>query len=364
MAVRFWAIIVLAAFVSASAAACARGARALGPVPPGPSETHSQSGQLSTAREAGSPDERLQASDKAEVEAALELKSSGGDSIWPGYAAARTPIVLFGPRYEFFMGPGRPPSGWAIVAGDDFGGRPYFRREAKDAQAFAVKVGKEWTGCAPTLALMNGKSPLKLGADIHVVMILHETFHAFQADKAPGRFRAALADYKSESRYPFKDKDFAAAWTEEGAALAAALKAADNDGAARLARKFLEVRQARRERVPLDADLLAYEQDIEWLEGLAEYAELGFYELAGRGGPPPSSAGIRFATRLPFMLQWDFVRLERQLGSQDGDLRFYLSGMAQARLLDRFAPGWKSKTPLERVRLEDLLRAALPRASR
>jgi hypothetical protein len=40
-------------------------------------------------------------------------------------------------------------------------------------------------------------------------------------------------------------------------------------------------------------------------------------------------------------------------------LTLYLSGMAQARLLDRLNPGWKAKAMQEKVYLEDLLRAIL-----
>ena len=46
------------------------------------------------------------------------------------------------------------------------------------------------------------------------------------------------------------------------------------------------------------------------------------------------------------------------MSAQDGDLRFCLSGMAQARLLDRLSPEWKSGTLLGKVYLEDMLRSA------
>ena len=51
----------------------------------------------------------------------------------------------------------------------------------------------------------------------------------------------------------------------------------------------------------------------------------------------------------------DISRLETQLGRQKGDLRFYLSGSAQARLLDRLSPGWKGEFVLAELYLEDAL---------
>ena len=58
-------------------------------------------------------------------------------------------------------------------------------------------------------------------------------------------------------------------------------------------------------------------------------------------------------------IQADYARLGTSLGFQSGDLRFYLSGMAQARLLDRLAPGWKEKALPGPATLESLIRAAM-----
>ena len=46
-------------------------------------------------------------------------------------------------------------------------------------------------------------------------------------------------------------------------------------------------------------------------------------------------------------------------GSQANDTRFYYTGMAQAFLLDRLMPDWKSSIFSEGVWLEDLLRQAI-----
>ena len=50
--------------------------------------------------------------------------------------------------------------------------------------------------------------------------------------------------------------------------------------------------------------------------------------------------------------------MKRQAG-QEGETRFYLTGMAQATLLDRLLPGWKELALAEGVFLEDLLREAV-----
>jgi hypothetical protein len=47
------------------------------------------------------------------------------------------------------------------------------------------------------------------------------------------------------------------------------------------------------------------------------------------------------------------------MAGNDGDGRFYDSGMAQAALLDRLLPGWKAQFFDEGVFLEELLATAV-----
>ena len=46
-------------------------------------------------------------------------------------------------------------------------------------------------------------------------------------------------------------------------------------------------------------------------------------------------------------------------GNDEGDMRFYYSGWAQAVLLDRLSPGWKARALQPGVYLEDLLAEAV-----
>ncbi len=300
---------------------------------------------------------RLSSEDRSEVAVVLKLKESSGDDVWPGLAEAYIPVLLYNTRFEFLVGLLAPPQGWTKVEGDDVDGRPCFRREAKEPQSFAVKIEDDWAGSISTLADMSARNPIKISPDFHAVMVLHEMFHAFQAVKAPARFERALDVYKAESPYPYEDKDFAGSWVKEGAALAAALRAPDMNEASRQAKRFIEIRDARRDIAHLDPSLLAFERELEWLEGLAEYAEIVFYKSAVAN--PPAASTIKFGPQLPFVLQWDFVRVEKQLGSEGKDNRFYVSGMAQAFLLDRLDPLWKSRTEIKDIYLEDLLRQAV-----
>jgi hypothetical protein len=296
----------------------------------------------------------LTSADKEGLSLVLRVQAWLGDQIWPGFGRAAIPIILFNEHDEFLIGATNPPVPWTVVETDDFQGHPYYRRAAGTAQAFAARVGADWAGSLLTLEWTNLKSPLKFGRDSHSVALLHEMFHAFQAKQSLAHFKNAQAVYKVEARYPFSDPDFAAAWNNEGSMLAAALKAKDDADARRAAHEFLQARAARRNRASLSLELVDFERELEWLEGLASYVEIRSYELASsHAGEAPFAD---FKPSLPLHLRMSFFRLEKQMGSQKGDMRFYLSGMAQARLLDRLGTGWQARALGDRAYLEDLLR--------
>lgn len=296
---------------------------------------------------------RLSARDKELLAEVIRLKHELGDEVWPGLGLAPIPVIIYNDGYEFLTGADTPPPSppWVKVDGDDFAGQPYYRRPAHDPQAFAVDVDGRWAGSMTSLdAILARKVSFKPRPDFYLVLVLHEVFHAFQAIKQPERFRRAMALYSIEKDYPAKDPAFAKAWTEEGALLASALRAKDEQGLLDGVRAFLRHRESRRrpwaeanrpssKDVPGPIDLAEYERGMEWLEGLGKYAEMRFYELAAARSSEPAFAA--YNPSLPYWT-WDYVRLEKQMGAQKGDLRFYLSGMAQARLLDRLSPGWKA----------------------
>ncbi len=295
--------------------------------------------------------------DKTLLQESLRLKRALGDEVWPGLGKASVSVILYNDSFEFLIGSSNPPPPpWIEVEGDVFSGQTYYRRPAENPQAFAVEIGEVWAGSMSSLGRMAGKIPIKITPDFYVVLILHEVFHAFQAEEAPARFRRASALYVMEKDYPFKDPEFEKAWTIEGSLLAAALKAKDRAETLDATRAFLENRRARRRLITSVIGIADYEREMEWLEGLSKYAEIRFYELASARNQDPAFADYR--PGLPYWT-WDFVRLEKQLGTQQGDLRFYLSGMAQARILDRLSPNWKARFFKEGGAMEDWLQALL-----
>jgi hypothetical protein len=191
----------------------------------------------------------------------------------------------------------------------------------------------------------------------HVVLLLHEAFHAFQAVQVHGRFLKANGVYASEKHYPFEDEVFKNAWNKEGSFLAAALREKDESERHELIQRFLEVRIKRRSDASLSPELIAFERELEWLEGLAKYVEMRFSELGSSLKGEAESKAYRIVRN---RLQADFSWRIAKLGDLHGDLRFYLSGAIQAMILDKISPGWKQEIiRQENIGLEDLLQAAV-----
>jgi hypothetical protein len=344
--------------------------------------------------------ERLSDADKARLAEALHLRRSLGDSVWPGWAAAEIPVILYNESYAFLVGLADPPAGWTTVPrgaarggpwepvpGDLFEGAVYYRQALPDPdltpQAFVVRVGERWVASMTTLewtriklrtdmraelpAFLGPLVPYRLvvgafGTDWHISAVGHESFHALQGLVAPERLAAAESANQSGADYPWDDDTFREAWQEELALLRQALQADTAAETAELARAWLAAREARRTAADLSPALVDFERQREWLEGLAKYAELELWRqgasAAGYRPLPQVTAVPDFAAYQGFEQRWnsELVTLGNQAGA--GETRFYYTGWAQAVLLDRLAPGWKAQALGAEVWLDALVAAA------
>ncbi len=318
---------------------------------------------------------RLTPQDKGQLQEFLRVKDVFGRRIWPGLDTADVPVIQHNGAYAFLVGHPAPPPPWAAVDDDTFAGGIYYRRPAETTQAFAIRVGDLWAASLDTLAHMNLSMKNEIRKNVppekitpfllktmeitpswHVAALIHEALHAFQAKDRFSRFQRSTAAYSMEGQYPFVKSPFTESWNAEGMALASALL--EKEGAKRLSfiERFLNIRETRRTVASLAAELVAFERDLEWLEGLAKYAELRICDLASTDTDEEKARSYSTARS---RLRMDFFSRLRKLGEISGDGRFYLSGAAQAMLLDLIRPEWKAELwPEETVGLEDLLTAA------
>ncbi len=327
--------------------------------------------------------DRMDPLDKVRLSEALHLKSELGDSIWSGYANLDAPIIIWNDDYEFIFGVSNPPDGWEEVPGDDYEGQPYYRRPADDPQNFAVQVGDQWAASIFTKYLVDFTliSAIRdllppVIADIFPYRIFiqpserqisgvqHEYFHVMQVKIDPQKFYEVEAVHEFGYRYWENDGEMQPAWGEEIDLLIKAVGASSEGGAAELGRQFLAQRDQRRRDFGLDADLIAYEVRLEWLEGTAKYVDLRSWQEAAHNhgylSLPGMAADPDFKDYETFESHWNQeMRQARQQANKEGNVRFYYTGMLQSCLLDRLMPDWKDRITQEGIYLEDLLREAV-----
>ncbi len=301
----------------------------------------------------------LKPEDKLQIQEFLRIKNRIGFHIWPGFGESEIPLLLYNRDYEFLILHPAPPPDWERVRGDTYQGLPYFMKESVHSEAFAIRIGSLWAASLNTLNHMNTTlkkqvyekiEPEKITPALlemfkftpsqHVLALLHEAFHAYQAMCFSERFQAALGSYTDKRDYPYANQDFKEAWDREGYFLWEALREKENQKMRVAVEGFLDVRSQRRKDHRIDRSLISFEQELEWLEGLAKYTEMRGAELGSEEKFAQNFKEYRVARG---RLRADFYTRLRGLGDQKGDLRFYLSGAAQALLLDRLNPEWKTE---------------------
>ena len=241
-----------------------------------------------------------------------------GDAVWPGWGRADIPAILYNESYAFL--------------------RPFF--------PYRLFIGQ-----------------LVSGSDQYISALAHEAFHAYQESSIPEKFAAAERVNTFENMYPCDEPSFQADWQAELEMLARALRSTDRQETLELMQQFIQLREASRERAGFSAELITYEQNREWLEGLARYAELEIWRQAyfQTYAPIPETKALPdFNSYAGIESRWSSeIGQMTRMAKDEGDGRFYYSGMAQAFLLDRFSADWKSKAFEQGVWLEDLLAEAV-----
>jgi hypothetical protein len=326
---------------------------------------------------------QLGALDKARLLEALHLKSTLGDNVWQGWGSEDAPAMIWNRSYEFLVNyEGYIPSGWSRVTEDDLKGQPYYRRKAKEPQNFAVLVGSTWAASMATkqttdvflIKTFQNALPIPLKqifpyrlliqpSETQIGTLLHETFHVHQYQMTPARITKAESTHKLADAYWASAEPTQSELKKESSILADALKAKTQADKIDLARKFLEARDARRKDQNLSADFLDYERWLEWEEGTAKYVEVAILKQASKSvnyhALPEMQNDPDFKQYLKFNQRWSQELFQLRYQTSSGETEFYMTGLAQAFLLDDLMPGWKEKYWKDNIFLEDILREAI-----
>lgn len=348
--------------------------------------------------------EYLSADEKAYIIEMDHLRRSTGNEVWPGWGDQAVPVIVYNESYAFLIGYPDPPDGWMKmpsgefrgtswqqVRNDDINGERYYRQPLPDPhitpENFTVKVGDQWVLTMQTkeyaaVSFYNGFRnelppiisavfPYRLfwnllmgTAENYIAGMAHEAFHAYQGMQVPDRLAQAEIAAGLYSEYPWHESENATGWEEEIDLLLNSYHSVTIEDSRQFIEEFLERRRERRKLAELTGELILYEQDREWLEGLAKYAELKIGLAASEDSDYSPVSQIRqvpgfrhYETREQyFRQQMDEVR---RAAKREGESRFYYGGMLQAVMLDRLLPGWKSVAFDDDVYLDQLLENAL-----
>ena len=292
----------------------------------------------------------LSTTDRVRLAEARRVMTAIGDSVWPGWSAAPSAVLLVTPHREFLIWHPRPSADFERVGYDsllrsDVHARP--RQYGLTLLATFPAVGG-----VPTIVVGTAEQT-GLRSTGWVVTLAHEHFHQLQTSRPEYYARVAALDLAGDDKtgmwmlnYPFP---YASATVRaKFGTLAGALRAAVADTvranherhAAAIAKARSDLRAALPER---DFRYLDFQV---WQEGIARYTEYAVARLAA-ARYEPSDAFRALPDAEPFAVVAD--RLRRQIletasvSLADERTAIYPVGAALGLWLDRADPSWRTR---------------------
>lgn len=298
----------------------------------------------------------------AEVERLLQ---DHANSVWASWGPQ--PLLLRSTQHEYLVAHPEPPAPFRRAARLEIGPFPVFVMDGHLTPgpiATAWQVGEVWSVAIPTRDVFQetidrilGPNVVELDDPTYIRAVIHEAFHAFQLNTYEGPNGLPRADETVNEREILERLTASATideWhTKQGRALARALMADGPSDTRMAARTFLELRAAWRVVAP--EGTRALEQQIEWIEGLARYADT---TLMIERDQAENKQATEFDLYPSADEIWsEFLDQVRDPTTIAGGLRdrYYVLGAAQAFVLDRVSPGWRPRALPGGQTLEDLL---------
>lgn len=297
------------------------------------------------------------------------LMGKRGTAVWPGWGSSLLPLLIRMGEADYLIGHPSPPQEFVALQALQMNGKSLYRKAGHLVPvpaATAWNVAGVWSVAVPErlefqryLDEKLGPGQVKLDSIAYIRAIVHEGFHAYQMTVSGGKLPTFGPDYDEQKLLAelAARSGLGDLYTAEGQALANGLRSATQEGTIEAVARFLAQRHERR--VALTSQIATYEQSVEWIEGLARYADTSLMRLAGQFDYQPLYPSFRFPTADESWEQF-LKELASPTLTPDGFRgRYYSLGAGQAFLLDRLAPGWKDMALLKPQPLEKLLEQAI-----
>jgi hypothetical protein len=305
------------------------------------------------------PSHQLTEADLEAFRQCLGLLDEFGHDVWTAWSAP--PLLVAKENLDYLIGHPAAPREAVPLPGVAVSGRDVLSMEGHLVPvpaATAWPVAGIWCVAIPVpdefqaaVDRVLGEGSIVVTAQAYIRAVVHEAFHAFVMQSIGGP--AGIPSFADTGRSPPAGSGVlsdAAALQAEALALASALAATARRDVIAAAGQFLVLRASRRAGSQVD---IAAEQTLEWTEGLARYAEIKAWILAGGAGD--ASRVVPDETWSAFLSQ--LADLDSMPGATS-DLHYVL-GAAQAFVLDQLAAEWKPAAMPGCLSLEFLLAEAL-----
>jgi hypothetical protein len=273
--------------------------------------------------------------------------SEEGNNIFVGFDGKDMNLLLYNEAFEFLFSDNKP-SGqeWIYIGKDKYLGKLIHRRIAVNSQAFAVKIDSTWTGSFATLdtyhKLMLREIPIfyppqLVSADeqYYKAIVIHEMTHAYQGKCNSIRIDQAEHIQNINSTFDSNSR-FNSLIVQEAKYLETAIQSDDINTVRTNTQNFLQTRVQRRKEFQMTVKDIVAEQEFEWLEGLARYAEC----KVSQGSSSPIAKGLSNIS--------EKVKIK-------SDDRYYTLGMAEYIIIQKLDKKSEQKILQNNVALEDIL---------
>lgn len=306
---------------------------------------------LLLAKQRDTKRDTLLQTDLERVHNVFNMLENSGNSIFEGFDGTQMSLIIYNEKYEFLFYEFEPDNGtdkeWEYIGKDERSNRNIFRRQAKNPQAFAVKVADKWVGSFPAPDAYNVQlieqipicfppQLLSLDEGDYCAAVIHEMAHAYQGHYNDKRVDEAEHVKHVCSSY-YGNSRFNELIEKEASYLKAAINEQDDFKYRENVKNFLNIRQQRRDECGMTDEEIQAECEIEWLEGIARYAEYCISEdLKGK-----NAAGMT-----------DILSKVRV----KGDERYYALGMAQFMIIKKAGVTYEKRIFTENISLEKLIK--------
>ena len=315
---------------------------------------------FSVAGRAQSP--TLSEPDRVRIAEALRVGKSLGSDLGPAATEIPFAILLVTSDREFLVGHPRPSADFIAVGHDTLLGATVFARPRQ----FDVGLLASFPAVGGISTIVVGQPvQTKKSSTFWVLTVLHERFHQIQTSQNGYYEGVAKLDLTNGDQtgnwmlnypFPYDSAKVIERFHQYRDALRRALSPSED--AERVMRDVLAARSALRGVLsPAEWRYLEFQL---WQEGISRYTELRVARVAA--GQTPSPAFAKLPDVISYAAAADSLRknIARELATLNLSgwkrVAFYPSGAAEALLLDRVNPSWRSRYFTERFALEPLYR--------